>query len=203
MKDATARLFGLVLAGGDSRRMGRDKGAASFAGEPQVHRAWRLLNGLCMATYVSVRPRQAASTVYAGLPLIVDEAGDVQRGPAAGLAAAWRAHPEVAWLALAADMPLVDARVLRELIARRDPGRLATAFRQPDGTLQPLCAIWEPRAQAILEARLAAGDASLRRLLEAAPVAEVAPSEPERLAGFNTEADLAALKKVAVRRRTP
>ncbi|HEX5418469.1 MAG TPA: NTP transferase domain-containing protein [Gammaproteobacteria bacterium] len=181
-------LLGLVLAGGESRRMGRDKGALVIGGEPQVRRAWRLLNRFCVGAYVSAREGQASEPAYAGLPLILDrEAG---LGPAAGLMAAWREHPEAAWLVLAADMPLVDAGLLAELIRGRDPERLATVFRQPEGWLQPLCAIWEPRACTALEARLAAGDGSLRRVLEGGPIAELAPSAPERLTGINTEDEL-------------
>ncbi len=187
-------LFGLVLAGGESRRMGRDKGAVPFGGEPQVRRAWRLLNNLCVRTYVSVRAAQVGEPAYSGLPLILDDAGR-GGGPAAGLSAAWRRYPEVAWLALATDMPLVDASVVGELLRARDPARFAAAFRQADGTLQPLCAIWEPAARPEIEARIAAGDRSLRRVLETAPIAETFASEPDRLCGVNTAAELASAER--------
>jgi molybdopterin-guanine dinucleotide biosynthesis protein A len=188
-------LFGLVLAGGESRRMGRDKGALEFDGEPQVRRAWRLLNRVCVQAYVSVRADQADLPAYAGLPLILD--GERGHGPAAGLAAAWSAHPDVAWLVLAADMPLVDVELLGELIRRRDPERKAAVFRQADGTLQPLCAVWEPSLRGTLEARLAAGDASLRRLLEREGVLELAPASPDRLAGMNDDEDYRQLRQAS------
>lgn len=196
-----APLFGLVLAGGESRRMGRDKGALVFGGEACARRAWRLLNRLCVRAYVSVRAEQAGAEAYAGLPLILDEIRG--NGPAAGLMAAWRAQPTVAWLVLAADLPLVDAGLLGELIRRRDAARLATVFRQADGKLQPLCAIWEPAAAALLEQGVAAGDASLRRLLEGRPIAGVIPSAPERLAGANTPEELRRLEALAAGLRPP
>jgi molybdopterin-guanine dinucleotide biosynthesis protein A len=184
-------LFGLVLAGGESRRMGRDKGGLIVQGEPQVRRAWRLLNGLCVRAYISARAEQvdveadAEAAAYRGLPLILDERRGI--GPAAGLLAAWAAHPDVAWLVLATDMPLVDAGLVADLIRRRDPDRVATCFRQADGLLQPLCAIWEPRANALLAERIARGEASLRRLLESVPILEIDPAAPERLVSADTE----------------
>jgi hypothetical protein len=79
-----------------------------------------------------------------------------------------------AWLALATDMPRVDAALL-ELVAARDPGRLATAFRHADGTIEPLCTIYEPAARAVLEARVGAGERSLSAMLAASRVAHCRP----------------------------
>ncbi|HEU4620404.1 MAG TPA: NTP transferase domain-containing protein [Gammaproteobacteria bacterium] len=193
----TAPLFGLVLAGGESTRMGRDKGAIVFRGEPQVRRSWRLLNRLCVGAYVSARPAQAEAEPYLGLPMILDETQGL--GPAAGLTSAWGRQPGAAWLVLATDMPLVDADLLVQLIRARDPASLATCFRQPDGLLQPLCAIWEPRARITLDARLAQGDASLRRALETGPIRELAaPERPERLASMDTEEDYGRIVSAGV-----
>ena len=186
-------LLGLVLAGGASRRMRRDKGTLRYHGEPQAVHAWRLLTDVCGRAYVSTNARRAGAAPYSELPLIVD-AGDY-RGPASGLEAAWSRHPDAAWLTLAVDMPLVDRALLEELIAARDPSAHATAFRHADGIIEPLCTIWEPAARAPLLARLAAGDASLRRFLESHAAALVAPSTPEKLRSADDPHEQAALAK--------
>lgn len=186
-----AGLRGLVLAGGSSRRMGRDKGALVYHGEPQAVHAWRLLSDVCEHAYVSTGASQAGSAPYRELPLILDD-GSVA-GPAAGLAAAWRRHPQAAWLVLAVDMPRVDGALLRELIGARDPTAPATAFRGADGGAEPLCAIWEPAARDLLLRRIAAGDASPRRILHAHAATLVDASAPEKLRGVNSPAERDAL----------
>ena len=67
-----AVLFGLVLAGGASTRMKRDKAALAYHGKPQVQWAYDLLSEFCAATFVSVRPDQRDEPTRATLPQIVD-----------------------------------------------------------------------------------------------------------------------------------
>jgi molybdopterin-guanine dinucleotide biosynthesis protein A len=188
-------IWGLVLAGGESRRMGADKGRLEYHGSAQARWAWRLLADVCDKAYVSVRPPQARVVPYRDLPLIVD--GGEAAGPAAGLAAAWRRHEGVAWLVLAVDMPLVDRALLDVLIGGRAPRRLATVFRHPDGILEPLCAIWEPVARETLRRRLGEGRASLRGLLETAKVRALVPKAAWRLANANSEDERKALRSAA------
>lgn len=186
MKPAAApELVGLVLAGGQSRRMRRDKGALDYHGVAQAEYCHRLLAAHCPHVFVSVSPRQSARDPYRWLPLLVDS-GAVA-GPAAGLLAAWTTFPDAALLALAIDMPLVDAPLLDELVGGRNPVRAATVFVHSDHILEPLCAIWEPKLRSALNEAAAVGSPSLRRLLEAADVERLKPRQPERIVSVNTE----------------
>src|SRR5690606_6747637 len=133
-----APLNGLVLCGGRGTRLGRDKGSLDYHGRPQAQWLFELLRGFCAEVFVSVRADQAGGDVYRGLPAFAEPRG--AEGPAAGLRAAWQRAPASAWLVVAADLPLVDARTLRARVDARDPLANATAFRHPDGTPEPLCA---------------------------------------------------------------
>lgn len=186
--DSPPPLWGLVLAGGESRRMGSDKGQLAYAGEPQAIRAWCMLDAICLRAFVSVRPGQAEAEPYSQLPYIVDE-DRAAKGPAAGLLAAWARFEGMAWLALATDMPFVDAALLRELVDERNPGAIATAFRGRDGKPEPLCAIWEPHAHDALISRARTGNRSLRGLLEASRIRCVEPPDASKLASVNTPED--------------
>lgn len=176
-------LWGLVLAGGRSRRLGRDKARVDYHGLPQLRWAYERLAECCAEVRVSVRDLDAAAP-FRALGLIADS-GRLE-GPAAGLASASRAHPDVAWLVLAVDMPLIDLAMLDALVAARDPRGLATVFVHADGTPEPLCAIWEP---AVATELAAAGHASLRRLLEGAAHRAIVPATPARLMSVNSPAD--------------
>ena len=189
---ASPPLYGLVLAGGGSRRMGRDKGAIRLGGEPQVIGAWRLLCGVCDPVYVSINAAQRDIAPYADLPVIVDSGAT--HGPAAGLLAAWERFADVAWLVLAVDLPRVGPRVLEPLIDARDSRCAATVLRHADGTLEPLCTIWEPAARLALATEVAAGGNSLRRVLERSRIAVLDLVEPGVLASVNTPDQLAAFR---------
>jgi molybdopterin-guanine dinucleotide biosynthesis protein A len=195
-------LYGLVLAGGRGRRIGRDKGSTEYHGQPQVTWALGLLGSLCKRAYVSVRPDQSEQGVYSGLPQIVDSGGS--DGPAAGLRAAVQRVPGVAWLVIAADMPLLDSATLTRLVAERDSSVLATAYRHRDGTPEPLCAIWEP----MVAERLAGGGSeprgtSLRRLLVEGPAKLLASADEGAFRSANTPADDAAIRRAIAQRAHP
>ena len=180
-------LQGLILAGGQSRRMGEDKGLIAYHGKAQVTWLSRLLREFCASVRVSIGPGQERLSGYASMQVIIDHVPG--RGPAGGLVSAWKADPDAAWLLVAVDLPLLDRGTLKALTAGRSRSHLATAFRHRDGALEPLCTIWEPAACAVLEQRLTLGDASLRRLLETGPARVLQPPTPEVLCSADVPED--------------
>jgi molybdopterin-guanine dinucleotide biosynthesis protein A len=187
----TAPLHGLVLAGGHSKRMGRDKAGLQFDGRTQLERIFGLVEHLVARAFVSVRRDQQADPLRARYPQIVDAAGI--EGPIAGIRAAQQAHPQAAWLVLAIDLPLLDVATLQNLIARRNPARIATAYRSShDGLPEPLCAIYEPAAASALEAWIAAGRNCPRKFLIQSDTLLLDQPNPQSLDNVNTPADLAA-----------
>jgi len=188
--DTAPPLYGLVLAGGDSSRMGSDKSARCFHERPQVRHCFELLSGFCERVFVSVRPEHRDKEVLEGLPLILD-ASDL-RGPIAGVASAMRGHPETAWLVLACDMPLVGVGLLAELVEQRDHARAATAFLGGDGAPEPLCAVYEPRLGTAIDLKLhSGGHRGLRRLLSEEDATLLPTPDHDVLESANTQEDLA------------
>ena len=164
MSASVAPIYGLLLSGGASRRMRRDKAQLTYAGEPQLLRAWRLLEAVTERAFVSVRDSQRDDPLRNGLPQIVDSYDAI--GPAAGILSAQDAHPHVAWLVIACDLPLLDQTTLLRLIDARDPAGDATAFSSRfDGLPEPLCALWEPSSHGLLMQRYEAGSYCPRKAL--------------------------------------
>ncbi len=186
-------VFGLVLAGGRSTRMGRDKAALGWQGRPALDRAFELLAAVTKRAFVSLRADQAADPLRAGRPHILD--GEAGSGPVAGIMAAQAAHPEAAWLVLACDLPFADHATLEHLLSRRAPDQLATAYRSAhDGLPEPLCAVWEPTSRKPLAEFVAAGRHCPRKFLIQSDAALIDLPDPCALDNVNTPAELAAAR---------
>jgi len=186
---AAAPLYGLVLAGGESRRMGRDKALLDYHGRPQLEWAYQLVARHCARAFVSVRASQA-DELRSALPRIVD--GEAGAGPIAGIAAAQAAHPEAAWLVVACDLPFLGDALLAHLVARRG-AECVTAYRSAhDGLPEPLCAIYEPQTRAAILAAIAAGRNCPRKFILGSGVPLLDLPDSAALDNVNTPEELAA-----------
>jgi molybdenum cofactor guanylyltransferase len=179
------RLGGLILAGGQSRRMGAPKGAIDYHGVSQAANLHQALSRVCDPVFVAVPTAMSGASWLAGLPVLLDAEGI--GGPMAALLGAF-GHLETAWFAVAVDMPLLDASAIARLVEHREPDADATAYRASDGAPEPLCCIYEVAlGQQIINAG-ARGQSSLRSVLRAANVAMI-DADP---AGLTTSVDSVA-----------
>jgi molybdopterin-guanine dinucleotide biosynthesis protein A len=184
-----APLYGLVLAGGHSRRMGQDKAHLDYHGRPQVEHVRDLLTPLCREVLISSR-EAADFPAYHVLP---DRLRDF--GPIGGILSALQHDPQAAWLVVAIDLPLLSPATLSHLIAHRNPLAMGTAFQNPaNGLPEPLCAIYEPRFRERLFAFLGAGIHCPRKAMLNSWVELLIPPEAESLANANTPEEQARLR---------
>lgn len=155
------KLNGLVLAGGKSVRMGKDKGALDYHGKPQREFMADLLSPFCEETYISVRGNQGVESEYGLL-----EDTFVGLGPFGAIVSAMRKNPNVAWLVVACDLPLLDEKTLQFLIENRNDSKVATAIYNPETDFpEPLITIWEPRSYQVLLNFLTQGYSCPRKVL--------------------------------------
>jgi molybdopterin-guanine dinucleotide biosynthesis protein A len=169
----SAGIVGIVLAGGESRRMGRDKAALALGGATLAAGAAQRLAAVCPEVAVADRGRQ----LVPGFPSLADGPG---RGPAAGLLGAARAYPGRPLLALACDLPYVPVPLLAELARQEDVDWFLPRW---SGGAEPLCALWGERALARLEARVARGIYALWSLANEEDLA-IRWLDEDRLAAF-------------------
>lgn len=187
----TPPLFGLVLAGGASSRMRRDKATLAYHGRPQLQWAFDLLAPFCASTFVSVRDEQREEPLRARFPQIADHQPGI--GPIAGITAALSEHPQAAWLVIACDLPFLTSSLLRHLTTHRDPGRSVTAYRSShDGLPEPLCAIWEPGVREALRDFMSAGRHCPRKFLIGADVLLLDLPDVRALDNINTTQEFEA-----------
>lgn len=186
----TAELYGLVLAGGESRRMGRDKARLVRGATSQLEYLMSLVGEVTEKAFVSTRPGQQDDSERARFPQIVDRYRDI--GPAAGILSALGQHPDADWLIVACDLPNVDRQTLDYLIAHRDPERPFTAFKSShDGLPEPLCAIYRAGSDSILRKFVDEGIVCPRKMLIRSDTALIEQPDPRSLDNVNTPDDLA------------
>lgn len=190
---ARERVAGLVLAGGYSRRMGRDKAGMIYHGRDQLHHAFDLLRSLTEACYVAIREDQLAESHRSTLPCLIDAADAA--GPAAGLLAAQQRYPDTSWLLLACDMPLINRSMLQTLLstAKSDPQTEVIAYAAADGRIEPMCSLWRPASKVCLQREAMTSRNGLRHIAEQLRIRLLQPSEPGLLVNANTPDESAAI----------
>jgi len=152
----------VVLAGGESRRMGADKAHVKLAGHTLIERVLATMKPLFDDVMISGR---GPGFRCEGTRFIEDSLPG--RGPAVGLCAAMQAarHPFV--FAIACDMPFISARLVEHLASRR--GRFDVVAPVVGGRLEPLCAVYRTACLASLAARVKKGRRGLIDWMELAP----------------------------------
>ena len=160
-EDETPPVWGCVLIGGKSRRMGRPKHLLEQDGQTWIERSVNLLN--TMAEQVVIAGSGEVPGALATIPRVNDVPGI--GGPLAGMLAVFRCYPDVSWLMAACDLPDMDAAALRWLLEQRQPGVLAVMpDLAADGRLEPLLAYYDRQCRPLLEAMTASGQHRLSQL---------------------------------------
>jgi molybdopterin-guanine dinucleotide biosynthesis protein A len=175
--DPGGSVTGVVLAGGRSRRFGRDKLAEEYQGRALLqHPVSRLLE-VCDRVVIVLSPDASEPAMPAGAPVAFARDAIDDEGPLRGLSAGLEvANAE--WVVLAGgDMPDLQSAVLLEMLrAGLETGVVAVSLADA-GTERPLpCVLRTVPAAEAVGALLQAGRRSLRDLL--AEVATVVIDEP-------------------------
>lgn len=146
---STDDLYGLVLAGGKSSRMGKDKGELQYYQTNHRTYLYYSLKEFCAKTFISCRTDQK-NIIDSGLDHIVDE--KLYTGPLNGILSAYHAYPDKAWLIVAVDLPHIDERTIQSLIENRNTEKAATIYASQESKMpEPLIGIWEPKGLALAE----------------------------------------------------
>jgi len=190
------RPFGaVVLAAGQSLRLGRPKQLVEFRGEPLVRRATRAaVEAMLEPVVVVIAPAaEAVRAAVAGLPVEVVEnplwASGMASSLRAGVARVRALAPAAAGVTLiACDQPLVDAAHLQQLLAeRRRTGRPVVASEYAGVRGVPVLM----GAEILDEVGALEGDTGARDIVRRDPARVAAVPFPGGELDVDTAADLA------------
>jgi len=179
LRCARNHLSAVLLAGGESRRMGTDKATLLFRGKP----LWQVQ----LETLRRLRPVEifiSARTDSTWRPADVQFVADIPPscGPLSGLAACLTKIHTGHLLVLAIDMPAMTGRYLRSLCDLVEPGRGVVA--KIGLRSEPLAAIYPRQVEIDFHTALAGTDFSLQhiicRLVASGKLLEVSVTEQDR-----------------------
>jgi len=148
------QIFGIILAGGQARRMGADKALLPLAGRPLLSHAIDRLEPQVAALAVSANGDPARLARF-GLPVLPD---DSPLGPLSGILSGlrWAAGQGAdALVSAPVDAPFLPGDLTPRLILAADGPGLALA--RSGGRLHPACALWPVGLAPALAAFLALG----------------------------------------------
>jgi molybdopterin-guanine dinucleotide biosynthesis protein A len=196
LRERIPPINGLVLSGGLSTRMKKDKGELNYHGVGQREYLYEVLSKHCKNTFISCNAQQAVE-VGDRLPVIQDSF--LHLGPMGGILSALQTDPNAAWLTIAVDLPYLTETTVEYLIANRNPSKTATAFLDPRGEFpEPLITLWEPKSYLVMLQFLSQGYCCPRKVLINSDIQLLkAPNDKEFLNANSPEQYEIALKELS------
>ena len=187
----------IILAGGQSRRMGRDKALIVFEGKPIIARVIDTLRELSDDVLV-VSNR---SEVYAPFGARVVPDADPPNGPLGGISAGLAAAQHDLAIVVACDMPFLNTQLLRSLVERAV--NVDAVVPLTGDRFEPLHAVYRRACLAAIERHLADGDRRVISFFDEVRVKAVLETDwrlldptGRSLANLNTPDDLRQLHQV-------
>ena len=181
-------LYGLVLAGGESRRMGSAKAALEYHGLPESDRMVDLLRRSCTSVYVGCREDQLSSLPEHHLP-ISDLPRFAGNGPIGSLLSAWTVFPDVDWFVVGCDYPFFGVPAV-EYLLQADASEGWSGFHNNETQEpEPLLGIYRQSLQETLFQYFEKGGRSLRKFLHSLEQDPLLPEDPRWIRSIDTRED--------------
>lgn len=191
-------MLGIILCGGQSLRMGRDKGLLTTEAQTWAQAAYNKIAALGVPVKISVNGDQHAaySVIFPDQDLITDDLSLPLKGPLLGVLSSHVQYPADDLIVLACDMPLMEPAVLKELYTdyERQPSFDAYIYTH-DGEPEPLCGIYTSKALAKILTMHHNGSLpkhSMKFMLEQLSVNPIAATDDQKkyFSNFNAHTEL-------------
>lgn len=187
-------LYGLILCGGKSSRMGHDKALIEYHGCAQYLYLYQLFNTLEIPAFLSCNSRQNYISPP-DIPIIYDGQQYINAGPMSGLLSAFNQHPDSAYFIMGCDYPLITATAMFKLLYHRDNLHEAVCFHNPVTNYdEPVLAIYEAKCLPALLDYYKKGNTSLKHFLKIIKTKRITPDDPDTLVSIDNVDEYAIFK---------
>jgi molybdopterin-guanine dinucleotide biosynthesis protein A len=198
----TRKFAVIVLAGGQSSRMGQDKALITFQGVPLLRQVCEVAIKCTQEIYVVTPWPERYQNILPNTCRVIEEVplpgATPSPGPLVGFAQGL-AQVEIDWvLLLACDLPQLQVEILQSWATQLDtvpPEAIALLSRQSKGW-EPLCGFYRRQCLPLLTQFINTGGRSFQRWLSQHPVQEMLVSDSQIFFNCNTPADLELLKGI-------
>ncbi len=156
-------VIAVVMAGGRSKRMGQDKGLIKYKDKAHRYYMADMLKTIFDEVVISV-PFDFVVPDNSSYIYVKDVVSDL--GPLGGLYSVFSAYPDKSILIIATDMPEVEIAHVENLLDNRDKSVIATCYKNSEGFVEPLFAIWENSVKEIIDNLIRENKLSMRMILK-------------------------------------
>lgn len=193
-------LYGLVVCGGQSSRMGTDKSLVDYHGKPQRYYVYDMLEWICDRVYISCNESQATSIPSPYLAL-TDLADYRNIGPMAALLTAFNTFPGTDFLVTGCDYPYITLKDLKGFVKTINKNNVASAFYKKDNSVyEPLLAWYSHLSAPIITEMFVNGQYSLQHFLRENGAEKFESSRPQNVVSVDTPEEYLLAKNRIVKK---
>ena len=194
-------MLGVILCGGQSSRMGSDKGLLKLEANTWAQTAIDKITTLNIPVKISVNSKQYNdyAAVFPSTDLVTDDATLSLKGPLLGVLSSHLKFPEEDLFILACDMPLMEPSLLNKLYTQyqQEPSFNAYVFTN-EGEPEPLCGIYKSKGLSLILDILISGRLfkhSMKFMLDHLNVKTIPATDEQKkfFRNFNAHAELNGL----------
>ena len=181
------KITGIVLAGGDSLRMGQEKASMIFDGASLIERSISLLDHFCNSIIISSNNK---NLIHLGHEIVEDMHHRI--GPIAGLFASLKASATERNIVIPCDTPFITIDVYEKLL-RSSESHHAVVAGTDDDLIEPLIGIYHKSVVEILYNQIEKGDYKLHNALKLVHTKVKTFPDKTLFTNINSPADLGSL----------
>ena len=171
MMDSTS-MTAIILAGGKSSRMGKDKALLKFGEKTILEHLIDLTNTLFSETLVIVNERTKLNDLDLGGTNAYEDLIKDQ-GPLGGIYTGLIYSRNLANFVFTCDMPFIDECIINKLVEFRELDFDVICFEEPEGNYEPFPGIYSRASRSLIKSLLDVEKNSMKRFFEIATVKPV------------------------------
>ncbi|WP_254411623.1 molybdenum cofactor guanylyltransferase [Dyadobacter diqingensis] len=193
-------LYGLVVCGGQSTRMGSDKSLIDYHGKPQRYYVYEMLEWICDKVFISCNRTQTEG-VTKPYEILADLPAYDNIGPMAALLTAFKTFPDHDFLVVGCDYPYISNKDLKEFLKSLDSKTVASAFYQKENAIyEPLLAWYSRKSGAELVTMFNKQQYSLQHFLREHNAGKYDPPRPKNIVSVDTPEEYQTAKEQITRK---